>query len=82
MHVDEDVPLDRRRDPGLLDLARLEHRVAVGDDDRRPTRAEMRQCIEGTRIQALGEGIVEEVARCAEKVRVPAFTLPPLLHGS
>ncbi len=37
--VDENVPVDRACDPGALDLVRLEDRVPVSEDYRRPERA-------------------------------------------
>ena len=54
--VNEHLPLDRFKDAGAFDLARLEDHIAIGEDDRRAPVAEALQDVKRTGIEPVGEG--------------------------
>jgi len=68
VHVDQHAPTHRFPQAGTLDLARLKHHVAVGQDHRRTHAAKVGNDLERTRIQALGEGVVDQEARRQEQL--------------
>ena len=68
--VDQHAPLDRLEQAGALDLARLEHDVAVGQDHRRPPRGEALDDVERGRIEAVGERVLQEERGQPEHVRI------------
>ena len=75
--------VDGRRDPGPLDLVRLEDGVAVRDDDRRAERSQVRQRLERTRSRDDRRTGSRGDSRDASSSRgSPILALPPLLHGA
>lgn len=54
---------------GALDLAGLEDRVAVRENHDAAALAERADEVERARVEALGEGVVEEEARDGENLR-------------
>ena len=61
--INQHAPVHGAPQSGALDLARLEHHIAVGEDDGESEAAQMANDIEGVRIETLGEGIVHEKRR-------------------
>src|SRR5882724_9552808 len=68
--IDQHVAVHGLPDAGAFDLARLEDHVAVGEDDRRAPRAEPFQDVERSRIEAIGERVVDQVRRHRHEVQV------------
>ena len=58
--VDERVAVHGFEQAGALDFARLEDDVAVGEDDDRPPLLDVFEGVERVRIEAVGEGIIDE----------------------
>src|SRR6266849_10937373 len=56
VYIDQDVPVHGLVQPRALELARLEDRVAVGQDDRGSPGTETLQHIERVRIEAVRKG--------------------------
>ena len=70
VQVDEHPPLDRIPQSRALYLARLEYDIAIGQDHRRPEGAAVREHCQRTRIEAIGEGIIEQKERNTQQLRV------------
>src|SRR4030095_7306633 len=78
--VDQHVALHRLGDPGPLDLAGLEDNVAVRQDHGGAPGAEPLQDVERSRVEAIGEGIVDEERRHRGEVDVPRVLAPVVLQ--
>jgi hypothetical protein len=68
--VDEHLAADRLADAGALDLAWLKDDVAVRQDDRRPPVLEPLQHVQRAGKQAVREGVVHQVGRHRQQVRL------------
>ncbi len=68
VHVDQDATVDRIPDAGSLDLARLEHHIAVRQDHRLAHALKMSQDLQCIRVQTFGEGVIDEEARHAQQL--------------
>jgi hypothetical protein len=64
--INKDVALDSLENVGALDLARLEHDIAVREDDRPAPLAETFQHVESAGVEPVGEWVIkQEVGRPA-----------------
>ena len=79
--VDEDVVRDVAN-AGSSDLARLEDRVTVREDDHGSGSPQAREDLECSRVQAVGVRVLEEELGEAEESWIHARRRPPLLHGT
>ncbi len=61
MDVNQHIAIDRFKDAGALDLARLEDDVAVGEHDRSPPATQPLEDVEGSGIEPIGEGVVHQI---------------------
>src|SRR5436190_1788730 len=59
VHIDQHPALDGIPDARALDLTRLEYHVAVGQNHGQPQCGEVRDRLEGARVQAIRERILE-----------------------
>src|SRR5262249_42090332 len=80
--TDEDVALARLEEPRALDLARLEHDIPVGQDDRRSPAAKPFDDVERSRVQAVGEWVVHQVGGHCEQVDVRRMLDTVALQGA
>src|SRR5262249_39304419 len=76
MDINEHVAGKGRPEPGAFDLARLEHRVAIGEDDRRTPLLNVFDGIERAWIKSLGKWIVDEPARHKQHPWIVHFLEP------
>src|SRR3984893_11435822 len=63
MDIDQHAVFESRPEPGALDLPRLEHRIAIGKDDRRAPLADVLDDIKRAGIKPVGKRIIDEPAR-------------------
>jgi hypothetical protein len=68
VNVNEYVALDRFKNAGAFDFARLEDHVTVGKNHRLPPGAKLLQNVQRARVQAIGERIVHQVIGGGEEV--------------
>ena len=62
MDIDEHAAVESRPEPGALDLPRLEHRIAIREDDRGTPSLEVLDSLKRTCIKPIGKRIVDEPA--------------------
>ena len=70
VQVDQHPALHRIPEPGALDLAWLEHDVAIGQHHRRPQRVQVRDGFQDPRVEPLCEGIFQQECRHLQQVRI------------
>src|SRR5205807_1712559 len=83
--VDQDVAVHRLGQTRALDLARLEDRVAVGQDGRRSPGAEALQDVERVWVEAVRERVVDQEhdgAPAANRATVSAGAGPGAARGA
>src|SRR5438128_1628187 len=78
--VDQHVALHGLPDAGPLDLARLEHHVAVREDDRRAPRAELFEDVERPGVETIGKRVIDEIRRHRHEVHVVGVLGPVALQ--
>src|SRR5208282_6187897 len=66
--INKDVAFDSLENAGTLDLARLEHHIAVREDDRPAPLAETFQHVEGAGIEPVGEWVINQEVGCRYQV--------------
>ncbi len=66
--VNEDLPIHRLLQARALDLARLKHRIPVGEDHRWTPAGKAFQHVQRARKEAIGEGIVDQKRRDRQHV--------------
>jgi hypothetical protein len=82
VHVDQNAPLDRGPYSGVLNLARLEHDVAVRQHDRRSQGAQVCYRFHGAWKQPAGEWIFEQELGHLQQLGVVVEPGSEVLHAA
>ena len=78
--VDEDTIVEGLPQAGSFHLARLEHGIAVGEDDGGPPLPHVRHHVQCPRIEAIGEGIIDQPTRHSQHLRSMQILRPVTLQ--
>src|SRR5215472_11753617 len=82
VNVNQHLAIDGFPQAGALDLARLEDHVAVGEDHARAQLLAVRDGVERTRIEPVGEWVIEQERGHFEDVRIARILDAVALEGA